>query len=159
MNLKLYKTKLIIKRKLADFWYWLMKPIAYFFTKDKINKRYEKKVAKITEGQAVKWIAEDIAKYALKYRRSGVAIMICDRANDDYFWSDCCLSVAPYYIKRDNARMAFYKFDRTIEFQEKIMNKLKEFNEIAVKETIEDLGYRKQFVQNYKKTVVIKAKQ
>ena len=152
----IYKAKLFLKSKLADFWYWLMKPIAYFFTSEKERKRYEKKQSKITEEQATKWIAEDIVRYLIKHKRSSIDILICDYANDDHFWDDCDLNgVAPYYLKRDKTKMAFYKFKKTIEFQEKVVNELKSFKGVKVIEKVENISSWKQ-IENYKKTVIIK---
>lgn len=132
-----------------------MKPIAYFFTSEKERKRYEKKQSKITEEQATKWIAEDIVRYLIKHKRSSIDILICDYANEDHFWNDCDLTgAAPYYLKRAKTKMAFYKFKRTIEFQEKIIEKLKVDKNVIVEEVFEDYSSWKR-IDNYNKTVYV----
>lgn len=156
MNLKLYKLTNNVKKKLINSWYWTMKPIAYFFTTDKMDKRYHKKCSKITEQQAIKWIAEDIVRYIIKHNKSTIDILICDYANDGYFWSDCTLKYRPYYIKRSKTRMAYYKFNMDIPFQEKIIDYVKTFNVVEVKEDVQKFTWER--IDNYKKTVVIKAK-
>jgi hypothetical protein len=134
-----------------------MTPIAYFFTSEKEKKRYEKKESKITEEQAIKWIAEDIVRYLIKYKNSSIDILICDYASDDHFWEDCCLNSfsAPYYLKRDKTKMAFYKFKKTIEFQEKIVSKLKSFKNIRVIEKVEEDIPSWKRINNYKKTIIV----
>jgi hypothetical protein len=156
MKLYIYKIKEELKRKSADVWYFLMKPIAYFFTTEKINARYNKKREKITEDQAIRWIAEDIVRYLIKYKFN-IDILICDYASQDDFWTDCTLRYGyPYYIKRKKTQMAFHKFKMDIEFQEKIIEQVKTFTMIEVIEKIEN--YTWQRINNYKKTVIIKLK-
>lgn len=152
MNLTWYKTKLKLKKNIVKFWYWLMKPIAYFFTTEKIDKRYEKKKAKITEEQAIKWMAEDIARYVIKYNRKQ-EILICDYANEEYFWRGCNLRYNSPYFKRDKTRMAYHKFKMTIELQEKIIDEVKKMKELKVEERVDT--YTWQRIENYKKTYII----
>jgi len=103
MKLKLYKLKLIIKEKLLDFWYWLMKPLAYFYTIEKENARYKKKQDRITEEQAVKYIAEDIAKYIVKYGKR--KIIIAEWFDTDYFTGVISLNYIHWSIlKRKKVR-------------------------------------------------------
>jgi len=150
-----YNLMVVIRQQLINFWYWLMKPIAYFFTSEKEKKRYKKKEDKITEAQAVKWIAEDIVRYLIRNKEYDVAILICDWANENDFWEDCCLTgTVPYYLRRKKTIMAFYKFKKTIKLQEKIVDKLKEYKSVAVTEKIEDLPSWKR-INSYKKTVII----
>jgi hypothetical protein len=134
-----------------------MKPIAYFFTNEKMDKRYNKKLNKITEQQAVKWIAEDIVRYIIKHNKSTIDILICDYASEDDFWNDCTLKQRPYYIKRDKTRMAYYKFKMDIAFQERIIEYIKSCKDIDVKEETQHFSSWKR-IDNYKKTVVISAK-
>lgn len=150
-----YKLKVYLQKKMTDFWYWLMSPLAYFYSTEKMNRRYERKKAKVTEDQAIKWIVEDIIRYLIKNKKSTIDILICEYANDDHFWGDCDLNgAAPYYIKRNKTKMAFYKFKRTLEFQEKIIDKLKLFNTVKVFEKIDAFNSWRR-IENYKKTVTV----
>lgn len=152
----LYKLKVLIISTLADIWYWLMTPLALYYSKERINKRYEKKRSKITEEQAIKWIAEDIARYLIQNKKSSIDILICEYANDDHFCSECDLTgAAPYFIKRKKTKMAFYKFNRTLEFQEKIINKLKSMKTIKVTQKVEDFSSWKR-IDNYKKAITVR---
>ncbi len=142
MKLKLYKLKLIIKEKLLDFWYWLMKPLAYFYTIEKENARYKKKQDRITEEQAVKYIAEDIAKYIVKYGKR--KIIIAEWFDTDYFTGVISLNYIHWSIlKRKKVRMGYYKLNKTIENQEKIIEKLKHIKGILVTEEIEKFKWEK----------------
>jgi hypothetical protein len=145
--------KVKMSKALVNLWYWLMKPLAYFFSSDKVNKRYEKKKEKITEQQAIKWIAEDIMRYVIKYKTE-IEILICDFASSYDFDSDCTFYTRPYYIKRSKTRMAFYKFERDVEFQEKIISYIKELYVAQVIEKVEKFTWQR--INNYQKTVVIK---
>lgn len=127
-------------------------------TTEKINRRYEKKKNKISEDTAIKWIAEDIVMYLIKNRKSRIDILICTYASEDDFWRDCTLnSTVPYFLKRKKTRMAFYKFTKTIEFQEKVIDKLKMNRMVDVVEEDEEISSW-QKINNYKKAVVVKYK-
>ncbi|OME55483.1 hypothetical protein BSK59_13485 [Paenibacillus odorifer] len=154
--MRMYKFKIHIANKLSSLWYWLMKPLAYYYSSEKENARYEKRKSKISEEQLVKWIHEDIVRYLLKNKNSTIEILICTFANDDHFWSDCDLNgVAPYYLKRKKTRMAFYKFAKTLEIQEKIIEGLKQDKFVIVFEDVEVISSWKR-IDNYKKTVKVK---
>lgn len=153
MNLKIYKSWIRLKNSLSEFWYWLMKPVAYLLTISS-DKRYNKRKARITKQQAIKWIAEDIARYVIRHNRE-VEILICKYANVDDFWYGCTLaSYNVPYIKRNKTKMAYYKFNRDIEFQEEIINYLKSMKGIVVNENVEEFPKWKN-IDNYKKTCVI----
>lgn len=150
--------KIYIKNKIHKLWYWLMTPLAYFFSSKKENMRYEKRNNKITEQQSIKWISEDIVRYLIKYKKSTIKIMICTYSNDDHFWGDCDLNgTAPYYLKRKKTKMAFYKFTKTLDFQERIANELKKNKFINVVEEVETLDSWKR-IENYVNTVAVKHK-
>lgn len=150
MNFKLYKIRVDMRKYLIDFWYFLMKPIAYFFTTEKINKRYAKKKAKITEAQAVQWMAEDIVQYMIKHK-SKETFFICDYASKDDFGNGYTLSSAYYLFKRAKTKMAFYKFKIDADFQEKVIEYIRSLNLVNIKEEIETFSW--QHIKNYKKTV------
>ncbi|MET3209713.1 UNVERIFIED_CONTAM: thymidylate kinase [Paenibacillus sp. PvR008] len=152
--MKIYQIKVFFERKLESFWYWLMTPLAYFFTKEKVNKRFERRKSKMTREQMVRWIAEDIARYLIQNKKSDVEFLVCTYANDDHFWRDCYLTgTAPYFLKRSKTKMAFYKFEKTLEVQEKIVDMLKQNKYVNVREFVEDFKWQR--VDEYKKTVEI----
>jgi len=155
---RLYQFKIYLLKRFAEFWYWLMTPLAWYYSSEKEKIRYKKKNEKITEEQAVKWIAEDIIRYLVRNKKSTIDILICTYANDDYFWDECDLNgVAPYYIKRDNTKMAYYKFVKTLEFQEKIIDALKKNKLVEVVETVEVFSPWKR-IENYVKTIEVRYK-
>lgn len=152
--MKLYQIKVRALSKIRDAWYWLMKPVAYFYTTEKINARYEKRKSKITEDKMVKWIAEDIIRYLIKNKKSEIEFLVCTFAREDDFWVDCYLTgTAPYYLKRSKTKTAFYKFKKTLEIQEKIIDELKRSKYLNVTEFVKDYSWRR--VDNYRKTVEI----
>jgi hypothetical protein len=151
MNLKLYQLKIKTKRKLGYFWYWLMKPIAYFYTTKKLNARYNKKKEKTTEDQAIKWIAEDIARKMISSNSKEFSFIIADYMSDDDFSGYYSLTDAYFLLKRSKARMASHKFEASIDFQEKVMNKLKQYKQFKFEEEVETFSsWRK--IRGYKKT-------
>lgn len=156
--MRFYQFKVYLSNKLRDFWYWLMTPLAWYYSSDKEKMRYEKKKEKVTEDQAIKWIEEDIIRYLVRNKKSVVDMLICTYASENDFWSDCCLNgVLPYYIKRPKTRMAFYKFNKTLEFQEKVVSKLKQNKLVNVIERVEEFSSWKR-IENYVKTVEVRYK-
>lgn len=154
--MKLYKLKLFLSKNLTDFWYWLMKPLAYFFTTEKINARYNKKKAKITKDKAIKWIAEDMVRHVLERKNNEIDLLICDYASEDSFWSDCSFYTKPYYITRPKSKMAFYKFKKwNVELQIKLIKELQKYKDITITETVETFSNWER-IDNYQKTVSIK---
>lgn len=153
--MKLYQLKVFVARKLESFWYCLMKPLAHYYSTEKINAIYNKRKSKITEELMIKWISQDIIRYLIKNRKSVVEFMVCSYANEEHFWSDCYLNgVSPYYIKRAKTRMAFYKFTKSIEIQEKIIDELKASKYINVLEYVEDHKWRR--VDDYVKNIEVR---
>lgn len=136
-------------------WYFLMKPVAYFFTFEKEEKRYKKKVSKVTVEQAVKWIAEDISLYLAKRRKGySMEFLIANRFDTDYFSGyDSIRYLSTSYMKRKKTRMAYYKFTRDNEFQLKVMAELSKIKGIQIKEKIETFKY--QPIYDYIKTCVV----
>ena len=53
--------------------------------------------------------------------------------------------------------MAFYKFNKTLEFQEKVLNKLKQNKLVNVIERVEEFSSWKR-IENYVKTVEVRYK-
>lgn len=156
MNFRLVKMRIQSKKALVSFWYWLLKPIAYFYTKDKVNARYEKKKAKITKEMAIQWLAEDIAKYVVQYsvrykKKHEVSFLIADFVSDDLSGYDSLYHLNWSMLKRDKTRMAYHKFNRDVDFQQAIFDKLGSFKGIVVEEEIETFTWQR--IRNYQKTV------
>jgi hypothetical protein len=156
--LLLYKLKIKIVKLLSRFWYWMLTPLSWYYSTEKINKRYDKKKNKITEDQAVKWISEDIVRYLIKNKKSNIELIIADYADSDYFNSGVSFNgIAPYYIKRDKSKMAYYKFDRKkISLTNKVLIALTKYDEITIQdwelEKYEIVSYTRGFI----KAVIIK---
>lgn len=155
LKLKFVKYNTLLKKSLIEAWYFLMKPIAYFFTLEKEEKRYKKRVSKITEEQGIKWIAEDIALYLAKQRKGyKMSFLIANRFDTDYFSGyDSVRYLSTYYMKRKKTRMAYYKFTRDNEFQLKVLTELSKLKGIQIKEEIETFKY--QPIYDYIKTCVV----
>ena len=156
MNFKLIQLQVQARKSLANFWYGLMKPIAYFYTSDKVNARYKKKKAKITREMAIQHIAEDIAKYVVQYsvrykKKCEVSFLIADFVSDDLSGYDSLHHLRRSILKRDKTQMAYHKFNRDIEFQEAVFDKLRSFKGIVVQEEIESFTWQR--IENYQKTV------
>jgi hypothetical protein len=152
--IKHYKSWLNIKNKLVDFWYWLMKPIAYFFTTEKVNKRYNKRITKLTELKAMERIAKQIIKKVIKYNHRRI-IFICDSVSDDDFWNGCTIDWW-YDAKGQKLHDAFAKLNMNAEVRENIIGLIKDMNIVNVEEKVEKFTW--QHITNYKKTYIIKPK-
>lgn len=155
LKLRLFTWKRILLQALSFFWYDILaKPIAYFLTTEKVNARYDRKRKKITEEQAIRWMAEDLARTLLRKKQRGKEIfLICDSAVEDDFWYGCTLFSLHYsFVHRKKTKMAFHKFTWTIERQEEILNTLKKLlPELQIKELHETFSWNR--ITNYKKTV------
>jgi len=151
MNLKLQRKFHQCKKSLIRYWYRLMKPLATFL-EAKDDERRQKMKSKITEEKAVRYIAEDIARYIVK-RKKGytVSFIIAEYMDEDDFAGYESLSFLRYNFRmRKKTTMGYYKFNRGIPFQEKIIEELKAIKGIQVEEEIETFKWER--VDNYKKT-------
>lgn len=159
MKLKMYQFKLKTHRNLVTFWYWLMKPIAYFFSTEKRNRRYNKKKSKITEDQAIKWIAEDIAKYMIRNKSDKeFSFIVADYMSENDFSGYYSIkNLDNYVLRTPKAKMAYYKFNKDIVFQEKVFQSLKQYNMFCFEEEVEMFsGWKK--IKDYQKTYHISLK-
>lgn len=119
-----------------------MKPIAYFFTTEKEYTRYKRKQDKISEKQAIRYIAEDIAKYIVKYGKE--SIIIAEWFDEDYFSGYISLKYIRWsMLKRKKTKMGYYKLDKTIDIQERIIEELKNIKGILVTEEVEEFKWEK----------------
>lgn len=157
MNLKmiqlLHKTKKKVTHSLLSFWYWLMTPIAYFFTTEKVNARYKKKQDKISREDATRYIAEDIAKYLVtKNRDKDMTFIIADYFDDDYFSGYYSLKyINSRLLKRRKTEMGYFKLKvRDIKTQIEIIEQLKKISGIEVREEIE--MFKWEHPRNYQST-------
>lgn len=144
------------KRALANFWYWLMKPIAYFFTSEKEKARYEKKKAKITQEMAIRWIAEDIARYIVKhkarYKNGGTMRLIIAESmcHDDISGCECINRFRGNVLVRKKTKMAYWKFTIDHEFQEAVVDMIRTYKGFVVEEKPQKFTW--EYVLNYKTT-------
>lgn len=129
-----------------------MKPIAYFFTIEKENKRYDKRINKLSESKAMKRIARSIVKRVIKYNH-GRTIFICDSVSQDDFWNGCTID-RWYDGKGKKIQDAFSKLNMNAEIKENIIALIKEMDVVDVEEKVEKFTW--QYIVNYKKTCVIK---
>ena len=158
MNLKLIKLRVSAKKSFAKSWYWLMKPVANYFTTEKENLRYRKREAKITKELMVRYIAEDIAEYIVKRsahnkkkKHHQLSFIIADYASQEDYNS--LVFIPGSMMRRKKTRMAYHKFKRDIETQEAIIEKIGSFKGMIVEEIIEEFTWER--IENYQKTVFI----
>lgn len=160
MNFTWITARIKAKRALVDFWYWLMKPIAYFFTREKEKARYAKKEAKITKDQAITWIAEDLARYLVrqkaKYKHGGTMhLVVADfMSREDVSGCEHIGGFDFRILKRKKTSMAYYKFKKDVAFQEAVVNTIRSYKGFSVHE--EPHVFTWEFVENYQTTYVIR---
>ncbi|MNV41585.1 hypothetical protein D3C71_1332260 [compost metagenome] len=152
MKLKFYKLHSQFKSSLINFLYWLMKPLAYFYTKEKIDARYYRKEKKISKQKAVKYIAEDIAKHiATRKNAYTISFIVADIMNgNDFIGYESLSYISSYLLKRKKTRIGYFKLDKSIEVQEAIIDVLKSHKGIKVVEEIEVFTCKE--IINYQKT-------
>lgn len=155
MNLKIHSWKTKVLQKLASFWYWSMKPLArYLYKRDDAN--YRKRQAKMTEEQAVRFIAEDIAKFIVK-RHKGyeLSFIIADFFDEDQFMGyDSLRNLRLSMMNRKKTKIGYYKLSRDVRVQTAIIEKLKSFKGIVVEEEFEIFHWQR--ITNYQKTCHIR---
>jgi hypothetical protein len=105
---------------------------------------------------AIQWIAQDIAKYVVQYsarykKKYELSFLIADFVSDDLSEYDSLYHLNWSMLKRDKTRMAYHKFNRDVEFQQAIFDKLGSFKGIVVEEEIETFTWQR--IRNYQKTV------
>lgn len=153
MSLKLRLFIANFKKNMSKKWYELMKPFANYLDK-RDKKKYIKLKESVTEEQAIKWIAKSIIKDVVKYNKSKKYLLIADEVYDDDRSYDCIGSF--FFSSKPNKgkhKIAFHKFNRNVEFQEKVVDILKQTKGIKVEEEIEEFKWNEP--ENYKKTYII----
>lgn len=155
MSVKLQVFLRNTKKALVKKWYKMMEPLAEYLTKrdKKIN---EKKKDKISEYEATKWIAEDMVSYIVKYN-SNMHLIVADSIHrEDLSGYE---SIDDMYrgniIKRKKAKMAYWKFNKTIEFQENVLDEIRKIRGMKVEELEVDFGWRMNSIKNYQGTYKI----
>lgn len=154
MNLKIQKSVMTIQKKLSNAWYWLMKPINLYYSTERENAKYNKKKDKITEEQAIKWVAESMAKYLVRNSQSKMNILVAEYFNREDFWGYESLSyIESHKMRNDKARMAYHKYKWTVERQLKIIAALEAMTGIQVTKEEVEISWRK--VTDYQGVYVI----
>lgn len=151
MNLLIHRWKREIMRKLASFWYWSMKPLAtYLYNRD--NENYRKQKEKMTEDEAIRYIAEDIAKYIVNgHKGYEMSFIIADFFDEDQFMGyDSLRNLRLSIMKRKKTKIGYYKLNRDVRVQMAIIEKLKTFKGIVVVEEVESFTWQR--ISNYQKT-------
>lgn len=143
-----------MKKELANNWYNLVRPLGEYLSK-KDKAKYQKIKDSITEEQAIKWFAESIVTYIIRYPKDSFDLIIADRIHSDDHWGYYCLTHSSFarLLKKRKHKIAFYKFNKTIEFQEKVVEMVRSQKGLVVKESNE-YGHRRP--ENYQKTYFIK---
>lgn len=117
MNIKRMKRIHLVKKRLVDFWYWLMKPVAYLLNKHEqwSHKRYRKKIKGMSEDKVLLLFAKDLIGRAMRskwHRELVYAIAIRPKYFDE---RDLTLIQA---LKRSNVKeVSSYAYDRFSEFE------------------------------------------
>lgn len=143
------------KKELINKWYKLVKPLGNYLSQRE-EKRYQKMKANITEEQAIKWFARIIIDYIIRYPKETFPLVIATWINDEYHCGYYCIGDHSFtrLLRKKKYRTAFYKFNKDINFQEKVIDILKNKKGIIIKEKIEEFNFRKP--ENYRKTYFIK---
>jgi len=142
------------KRELKAKWYQLVKPIGNYLSKREESK-YTKMKDSITEEQAIQWFAESIIDYIIRWPNEPFSLIIATWINDDYHSGYHCIADLSFerLLKKNKHEIAFYKFNKGIDFQEKVVDVIKRKKGIVVKEKVEDFNFGKP--ENYIKTYFI----
>jgi hypothetical protein len=135
-----------------------MTPIAYFFTHEKTEARYKKKKDKITREQAIRWVAEDIAKYLVtRNRNEEMSFMVAEFFNEDYFSGYFSLSyIDRRLLKRNKTWIGYYKLNKDVDTQKEIMDCLSNMKGIKVRKEIQTFKWQQP--RNYQGTYHISYK-
>lgn len=156
MNFTWITARIKAKRAFVSFLHWVLKPLRYFYTKEKVNARYEKKKAKITRDMAIRWIAEDIAKYIVKskarYKSGGkMRLIVADSmSHDDISGCENINRFRGNVLVRSKTKMGYYKFKGDIEFQEAVIDVIRTYKGFVVEEKPQTFTW--EYVPNYKTT-------
>lgn len=158
MNFTWIKWRVQLVENLEKCWYWLMKPIAFFFTQEKTDARYRKKEGKITKEMAIDTVAKGVAKYMVNHsahykKPATMHFIICEYMSEEDFGGYHHLDqlTAWRFFSKPKARMAYRKFRKDTEMQEAIIEKLRSFKGFVVEEEYQEWSYH--YIENYKKTV------
>lgn len=154
------KQRLFISKKKKQFikkWYEFVKPLDnYLIKRDDI--KYQKTKDKITEEQAINWFSRSIIDYMIRKSNPSIKIIIATYINTDYHSGSFCIADLLFerLLKKKKYKMAFYKFNKGLDFQEKVIDILRKDNNIEVKEEIEE--FISYVPDNYQKTYFISVK-
>jgi hypothetical protein len=160
LNLKTIRTLHECKKKtihgLLSGWYWLMKPIAYLYEKN--EARQEKKRDTITKEQALRWIAEDIAKYLVTNNKGEKMTFIIADYFDKELLSDyfSLRHIDRRFLKRKKTQMGYCKFNIDSDDQRDILAALSDIKGIRVNEEIETFKWHEP--RNYQGTFYVSYK-
>lgn len=156
MNFTWITARIKAKRAFVSFLRWVLKPIGYFFTKEKVDARYKKKKAKITRDMAIRWTAEDIAKYIVKdkarYKSGGsMRLIVADSmSHDDISGCENINRFRGNVLVRKKTKMASYKSKIDIEFQEAVIELLRTYKGFVIEEKPQKFTW--EYCPNYKTT-------
>lgn len=160
MNFTWITARIKVKQAFVNILRWVLKPVAFFFTKEKNQARYDKKKAKITRDMAIRLIAEDIAKYIVKdkarYKSGGsMRLIIADSmSHDDISGCENINHFRERVLTRNKTKMAYYKFKKDIEFQEAVIELLRTYKGFVIEEKPQKFTW--EYVPNYKTTYKVK---
>lgn len=147
MSVKLQVWARKTKKEFSKNLYKMMRPLANYLFKRQ-DRKYKKATDSITQEQAVKWIAEDLVKYIVKYNRS-MYLIIADYIDDEDLSGYTCLNfLRGSEISRGKTKRAYYKFDRDIDYQIKVLTEIKVISGVMVESVEEDFGWREQSIRN-----------
>lgn len=156
MKLKLYEKRIKLERKLGTTWRLVMKPVISHYAVVRLYKRYEKKKAKITKEQGISWVAEDIAKYMIRSNEKTFKFLLAEYVDSDLYPRHYCLGRLYTYpfIRRSKAKTAYFKFRTHVDFQEKVMESVRQYPQFVVEKTFEEYEKWTEAV-NYRGTYTV----
>ena len=153
------KVKLFLKdlsRKFSKKWYKTMKPLATYLSKRE-DRRYQEFKDRLTEDRVVKLFAKDIVKYLVRYNGQKIRLIVAEYISREDFSGSRCLAYDNYsLIRSKKAKRAYYATKRTVEFQMKVIEQLKNTKGVTVeeiKEEFEPWYHIKGYVMTYKISV------
>lgn len=154
MNVKLRLIQKGIKLIMIKYWYMLMKPVANLldFIED---YKYKKTIKNVNEDKVAKLLAKDFVKRLIRFNRP-IILHIAEHLNTEDTGGYCLggWSFYSFTIKDKKLKTMYRNIDRSIEFQEKVVDEIRGIKGVEIEMVNFELPYWTNPV-NYKHTYEI----
>ncbi|WP_242730233.1 hypothetical protein [Bacillus altitudinis] len=119
------------------------------------NRRYRITVNKLTKDKAIKIFTNAIVNYVVRYPTDEHHFIVATFVDENYITEECMANFNfRRYFKNKKGKIAHSKFGKSIDFQLKVIDVLKNIKDLEVEEFIDNFGWSKP--RNYQKSVIIK---